>query len=99
MLVSRFLFEYTLKPYVVCLKCVTFHTHVYAGMHMYAYPHCSKGEMVYFSVSIKDKYSKYFFYRKRLSSPLKALRFASGKQMKSGPCETLEILTLLKTPE
>lgn len=47
---------------------------IYARMHTYVYPHCSKGEMLYFSVSTKDKYSKYFFYR-RQSSPFKALFF------------------------
>lgn len=54
---------------------------IYARMHTYVYPHCSKGEMLYFSVSTKDKYSKYFFYR-RLSSPFKALSFASGGKKK-----------------
>lgn len=70
-------------------------------MHTYVYPHCSKGEMVYFSVSIEDKYSKYFFYSEKTEFTSQGTLFClwKTKQMKSGPYETLEILTLLKTPE
>lgn len=54
--------------------------------------------MLYFSVSIRDKYSGYFFYWWWLSSLLSEDIFFLFWviQIKSGPCETLEILSLLK---
>lgn len=54
--------------------------------------------MLYFSVSIRDEYSGYFFYWLMIEFTTFRRQFLSLLRIliKSGPSETLEILSLLK---